>query len=367
MLADIVSQSRAAAVNGGCTGSSGPSLLLPSYSRAYDVSLSVTKWGQSSGDGADKQEEIKRQKRELMRAAREAAREASAAAAAAASVAAAAAEAAADNTVGQGVVRTEGNKGRATGGVGDGLVRDERKRKRDAAGISVVRMDGGVGQLKREDAFAGAGTADAGSDDELKVVARVGESATTVFHQRGGAGTDDVDVRFIDLPEEKAAVLDAQGAVKIEGLVMWEALAGASQSLLQHRKSGYFLEPVDPVALGLDDYRDVVKEPSDLGTVCSRVQRQGFETLQQWVRDIDLIWANALLYNPSDHPVHKDADQMRLYWRNTTLKRVAKVLPFPVSGCVSSSDSRHRVLLNWSSRLEREVAMSIKQEGDESA
>jgi hypothetical protein len=30
MLADIVSQSRAAAVNGGCTGSSGPSSLLPS-------------------------------------------------------------------------------------------------------------------------------------------------------------------------------------------------------------------------------------------------------------------------------------------------------------------------------------------------
>ena len=50
-----------------------------------------------------------------------------------------------------------------------------------------------------------------------------------------------------------------QVAVKIDGLVMWEALAGASQSLLQHRKSGYFLEPVDPVALGLNDYRDVVR------------------------------------------------------------------------------------------------------------
>ena len=75
--------------------------------------------------------------------------------------------------------------------------------------------------------------------------------------------------------------------------MMWEALAGASQSLLQHRKSGYFLEPVDPVALDLNDYREVVrvaqnvwrvtrfgltwsqvKEPSDLGTVCARVQRQ---------------------------------------------------------------------------------------------
>ncbi len=47
--------------------------------------------------------------------------------------------------------------------------------------------------------------------------------------------------------------------MKIDGLVMWEALAGASQSLLQHRKSGYFLEPVDPVALGLNDYCDVVR------------------------------------------------------------------------------------------------------------
>ncbi len=88
--------------------------------------------------------------------------------------------------------------------------------------------------------------------------------------------------------------------MKIDGLNMWEALAGASQSLLSHRKSGYFLEPVDPVALGLEDYREVVcakqmilvygnmtcrqvKEPSDLGTVCSRVQRQGFATLQQVV------------------------------------------------------------------------------------
>jgi hypothetical protein len=257
-----------------------------------------------------------------MRAAREAARELSAAAAAAAvaSVATAAAESCVDNTSALGSGKTEGNKGRSgIVGSGDGMGRDERKRKREATCSSVTRADGGSAAVKREDAstgLGGGGSCDAGSDDEVKFGMRGSEAASNFSHQRG-SGNDDADVRFVDLSEEKAAALDAQvtkcilslsltqslksiqGAVKIDGLVMWEALAGASQSLLQHRKSGYFLEPVDPVALGLNDYRDVVilthelrslpvffiflqvKEPSDLGTVCSRVQRQGFATLQQ--------------------------------------------------------------------------------------
>jgi hypothetical protein len=206
------------------------------YSRAYDLSLSVTKWGQSSGDGADKQEEVKRQKRcasvvcavffscvyslipfhtcysELMRAAREAAREASAAAAAAAaaaaSVAASAAEIALDVSGISGGGRTEGNKGRSGSGAGDGLGREERKRKREATGSTGMRSEGGVGHVKKEDAGAGLGMGDGGSDDDVKVIARGGEAAYNTSHQRGG--TDEVELRFVDLSEEKAAALDAQ-------------------------------------------------------------------------------------------------------------------------------------------------------------
>ena len=199
------------------------------------MSLSVTKWGQSSGDGADKQEEVKRQKRcasvlcavfvtgvyslipfhtccsELMRAAREAAREASAAAAAAAAaalVAAAAAEIALDVSGISGGGRTEGNKGRSGSGAGDGLGREERKRKRDATGSTGMRSEGGVGHVKKEDAGAGLGMGDGGSDDDVKVIARGGEAASNTSHQRGG--TDEVELRFVDLSEEKAAALDAQ-------------------------------------------------------------------------------------------------------------------------------------------------------------
>ena len=38
-------------------------VLVLRYSRAYDLALSVAKWAQSSGDGVDQQEEVKRQKR----------------------------------------------------------------------------------------------------------------------------------------------------------------------------------------------------------------------------------------------------------------------------------------------------------------
>jgi hypothetical protein len=138
-----------------------------------------------------------------MRAAREAAREASAAVAA--SVAAAAAEAASENTVSSGAAKSEGSKGRS--GTGDGSGREERKRKRDpTTSSSGMRSEGGVGHLKKEDAGSGVGTGDAGSDDELRVGARGGEATSS--NHRGV--TDDVDLRFVDLSEEKAAALDAQ-------------------------------------------------------------------------------------------------------------------------------------------------------------
>jgi hypothetical protein len=203
-------------------------ILLIRYSRAYDMSLSVTKWGQSCGDGADKQEEVKRQKRcdaelclllsflltfifrELMRAAREAAREASAAAAAAeaASVAAAAAEAAVDNSGATGSIKTEGIKGRSAQLGGDGLGRDDRKRKRDSTGSTGMRAEGGGGQAKKEDACVGVGTVDAGSDEDVRVGAR--DASSNLSHQRAGGIVEDADVRFADLSEEKAAALDAQ-------------------------------------------------------------------------------------------------------------------------------------------------------------
>ena len=42
--------------------------------------------------------------------------------------------------------------------------------------------------------------------------------------------------------------------------------------LRRHPKAGPFLEPVDPIALNLPDYFDVIKRPMDISTVAKRLE-----------------------------------------------------------------------------------------------
>lgn len=66
-----------------------------------------------------------------------------------------------------------------------------------------------------------------------------------------------------------------------------------------------FNEPVDPVALGLPNYFDVVKQPMDLGTILSKLsagEQQGwakceYHTAEAVYRDVSLVWHNCALYN----------------------------------------------------------------------
>ena len=66
-----------------------------------------------------------------------------------------------------------------------------------------------------------------------------------------------------------------------------------------------FNQPVDPEALGLPNYFDVVTEPMDLGTILDRLsagQQQNWEkceyqTAEEVYRDVSLVWHNCVLYN----------------------------------------------------------------------
>jgi hypothetical protein len=43
-------------------------------------------------------------------------------------------------------------------------------------------------------------------------------------------------------------------------------------------------EPVDPVALGIPTYFDVIKTPMDLGTVSARLARGGYGSAEEVLR-----------------------------------------------------------------------------------
>ena len=70
---------------------------------------------------------------------------------------------------------------------------------------------------------------------------------------------------------------------------------------MSHKWAGPFLQPVDPIALDLPDYFDIVKNPMDFGTLQRRIETQMVTSKEEFAALARQIFANALLYNkPQD-------------------------------------------------------------------
>ena len=61
------------------------------------------------------------------------------------------------------------------------------------------------------------------------------------------------------------------------------------------------------IFLNLADYLDVIKHPMDLGLVKEKLQDNKYSISKTFVRDIRLVFENALAYNGKADQVHKDA------------------------------------------------------------
>lgn len=83
-----------------------------------------------------------------------------------------------------------------------------------------------------------------------------------------------------------------------------------------HNRKGIFNVPVDPVALGLPDYSNVVAHPMDLGTIKSRLHALAYGSREQAINDIRLVFANAMAYNPANNPVHVAAKALMDFFQD---------------------------------------------------
>ena len=72
-----------------------------------------------------------------------------------------------------------------------------------------------------------------------------------------------------------------------------------------------FGAPVDPFALGLADYFEIVKSPMDLGTVMKKLDSGSYRDLQNFVSDVHLTFDNAMLYNPKNTDVYNLASSLK--------------------------------------------------------
>ena len=74
------------------------------------------------------------------------------------------------------------------------------------------------------------------------------------------------------------------------------------QSLLDLGDSADFRSPVDWKGFNLIDYPIIIKKPMDLGTVKKNLNNSVYETVEDCLMDIDMIWNNCKTYN-KDSPV----------------------------------------------------------------
>lgn len=80
---------------------------------------------------------------------------------------------------------------------------------------------------------------------------------------------------------------------------------------LDHPNGYIFGRPVDPVALGIPDYFDIVKLPMDLGTIRKRLENGVYRDWEDTAQDIRLTFDNAMLYNAKTDDVHMVAKQFK--------------------------------------------------------
>ena len=76
-----------------------------------------------------------------------------------------------------------------------------------------------------------------------------------------------------------------------------------------------FLEPVDWNLLDLPDYPKVIKNPMDLHTAETKLNKGVYSNAVEFSKDMELIWSNAMVYNRPNSGIWKAAKNLRKLWR----------------------------------------------------
>ena len=123
---------------------------------------------------------------------------------------------------------------------------------------------------------------------------------------------------------------------------------GIINQLERHAKIGPFMDPVDPVALNIPNYFQVVKRPMDLSTVREKLESSDYSrfSLSETIgsspvtrmlngpfrKDIELIFNNAMVFNRPHDWIHKAASTLKNFVVKKIEQACQKVEQLEVGG-----------------------------------
>lgn len=82
--------------------------------------------------------------------------------------------------------------------------------------------------------------------------------------------------------------------------------------------SVYFLNPVDPIKDNVPDYFEKISKPMDLGTVLQKLESDAYSSVDEWKKDVNLIWKNALNYHKNNEVIIMIAKELMDVFKSYT-------------------------------------------------
>jgi transcription initiation factor TFIID subunit 2 len=91
-------------------------------------------------------------------------------------------------------------------------------------------------------------------------------------------------------------------------------------------RAGIFHWPVDPVALNIPHYWDVIpkKNGRDLSTIKGKIEKRIYSRFQELDTDVRLMFENAFTFNGKDSEIGKYTSDLERIWEDILQVRTAE-------------------------------------------
>jgi len=83
----------------------------------------------------------------------------------------------------------------------------------------------------------------------------------------------------------------------------YKIIEGGMRNLKKSRNAVAFQKPVDPVALGIPRYLEVITHPMDLSTMERKIKTREYKSVNDYVSDFWTMVSNSVTFNGAQHPV----------------------------------------------------------------
>ena len=86
--------------------------------------------------------------------------------------------------------------------------------------------------------------------------------------------------------------------------------------MMEYHIANIFCVPIDTSLPDFEDYGKKIKEPMDLLTIKTRIENNKYSSYEEWFKDMNLVFDNAIKYYGRRNTITYLAEQMRLWFTN---------------------------------------------------